>query len=38
VIGSDGSLTGFGGGMANKRHLLTLEGVRLTQKLSATLF
>ena len=38
VIGSDGSLTGFGGGMKNKRHLLTLEGVRLAENRSATLF
>lgn len=26
VIGSDGNLTGYGGGMANKRYLLQLEG------------
>jgi methylated-DNA-[protein]-cysteine S-methyltransferase len=26
VIGSDGSLTGYGGGMENKRYLLALEG------------
>jgi methylated-DNA-[protein]-cysteine S-methyltransferase len=26
VIGADGSLTGFGGGLANKRRLLELEG------------
>jgi len=26
VIGADGSLTGFGGGLAMKRRLLTLEG------------
>ena len=26
VIGADGSLTGFGGGLANKRWLLELEG------------
>lgn len=26
VIGTDGSLTGFGGGMENKRRLLVLEG------------
>jgi methylated-DNA-[protein]-cysteine S-methyltransferase len=25
VVGSDGSLTGFGGGLARKRHLLDLE-------------
>ena len=28
VIGSDGSLTGFGGGLETKRYLLNLEGVR----------
>jgi len=29
VIGSDGSLTGFGGGMENKRKLLELESAQL---------
>lgn len=29
VIGSDGSLTGFGGGIAAKRQLLELEGANL---------
>jgi methylated-DNA-[protein]-cysteine S-methyltransferase len=29
VIGADGSLTGFGGGLSNKRTLLALEGARL---------
>lgn len=29
VIGADGSLTGYGGGLDNKRALLTLEGIRL---------
>lgn len=29
VIGADGSLTGYGGGMPLKRRLLELEGVRL---------
>jgi methylated-DNA-[protein]-cysteine S-methyltransferase len=29
VIGSDGSLTGFGGGILNKRKLLDLEGKEL---------
>jgi O6-methylguanine-DNA--protein-cysteine methyltransferase len=29
VIGSDGSLTGFGGGIAAKRRLLELEGADL---------
>lgn len=28
VIGSDGSLTGYGGGVEVKRHLLELEGIR----------
>jgi methylated-DNA-[protein]-cysteine S-methyltransferase len=30
VIGADGSLTGFGGGLANKRLLLDLESGQLT--------
>lgn len=38
VIGSDGSLTGFGGGLKNKMHLLTLEGVQPGKKGGATLF
>lgn len=29
VIGADGSLTGFGGGLASKRALLELEGLRV---------
>ena len=29
VVGSDGSLTGFGGGLPTKRQLLKLEGARL---------
>lgn len=29
VIGADGSLTGFGGGLASKRALLRLEGLRI---------
>jgi len=29
VIGSDGSLTGFSGGLAMKTQLLTLEGALL---------
>ncbi|MEU3210439.1 methylated-DNA--[protein]-cysteine S-methyltransferase [Nocardiopsis alba] len=28
VIGADGSLTGYAGGLERKRHLLSLEGVR----------
>jgi methylated-DNA-[protein]-cysteine S-methyltransferase len=28
VIGSDGSLTGYGGGVENKAYLLTMEGSR----------
>jgi len=27
VLGSDGSLTGYAGGLPRKTHLLTLEGV-----------
>jgi methylated-DNA-[protein]-cysteine S-methyltransferase len=30
VIGADGSLTGFGGGLENKRTLLDLEAGALT--------
>ena len=33
VIGSDHSLTGYGGGIANKRYLLGLEGSPLTASL-----
>ena len=33
VIGADGSLTGFGGGLPLKRRLLTLEGVPFQQGL-----
>ena len=29
VIGADGSLTGYGGGLLRKRHLLDLEAGRL---------
>lgn len=32
VIGADGSLTGYGGGLAIKRQLLALEGQALLQK------
>jgi methylated-DNA-[protein]-cysteine S-methyltransferase len=32
VIGSDGSLTGFAGGLAAKRVLLELEGIDLTAR------
>ena len=31
VVGADGSLTGYGGGMENKEKLLRLEGVDLQQ-------
>ena len=34
VIGADGSLTGFGGGMAVKDYLLRLEGVPVREQLS----
>ncbi|MFZ2733680.1 MAG: MGMT family protein, partial [Lactococcus raffinolactis] len=30
VVGSDGSLTGYAGGLPNKIKLLTLEGVDMT--------
>lgn len=33
VIGSDGSLVGYGGGIARKKYLLELEGVSLQQEL-----
>jgi methylated-DNA-[protein]-cysteine S-methyltransferase len=32
VIGANGALTGYGGGLARKRWLLTHEGVRLTDR------
>jgi methylated-DNA-[protein]-cysteine S-methyltransferase len=32
VIGANGSLTGFGGGLANKSLLLSLEGVTIAQE------
>jgi len=35
VIGADGSLTGYGGGLARKRQLLELEGARLKAQLAA---
>jgi methylated-DNA-[protein]-cysteine S-methyltransferase len=33
VIGADGSLTGFGGGLSIKRALLTLEGAACVRDL-----
>jgi methylated-DNA-[protein]-cysteine S-methyltransferase len=30
VIGSDGSLTGFGGGLSNKKKLLALENKQMS--------
>jgi methylated-DNA-[protein]-cysteine S-methyltransferase len=38
VIGADGSLTGFGGGLEVKRFLLQLEGVALTCTQQGNLF
>jgi methylated-DNA-[protein]-cysteine S-methyltransferase len=38
VIGADGSLTGFGGGLAAKRFLLELEGVALPIAQQGSLF
>ena len=35
VIGTDGSLTGYGGGLPRKRWLLELEGVRPKDRLAA---
>jgi methylated-DNA-[protein]-cysteine S-methyltransferase len=34
VIGADGSLTGFGGGLPRKRWLLTHEGLPVTGQLA----
>ena len=38
VIGTDGSLTGFGGGLETKRFLLELEGVIPNQPQQSSLF
>ena len=38
VIGSDGSLTGFGGGLETKRYLLQLEGIETLQPCQHRLF
>jgi methylated-DNA-[protein]-cysteine S-methyltransferase len=38
VVGSDGSLTGFGGGIDNKRLLLALEGVVVDAERQRALF
>ena len=38
VIGADGSLTGFGGGLEAKQFLLELEGVEVNQSRQETLF
>ena len=38
VIGSDGSLTGFGGGLATKSQLLKLEGIELPSFTQGSLF
>lgn len=38
VIGADGSLTGFGGGLETKLFLLELEGVQVEQPRQETLF
>jgi methylated-DNA-[protein]-cysteine S-methyltransferase len=35
VIGTDGSLTGYGGGLPRKRWLLDLEGARLKDQIAA---
>jgi methylated-DNA-[protein]-cysteine S-methyltransferase len=34
VIGSDGSLTGYGGGLERKRFLLGLEGIAVSEQLA----
>ena len=33
VIGADGSMVGFGGGLAVKKHLLELEGITVKEKM-----
>jgi len=38
VIGADGSLTGFGGGLEAKLFLLQLEGVQVPEAMQASLF
>ena len=38
VIGADGSLTGFGGGLAAKRFLLELEGIEMPKAMQGSLF
>lgn len=38
VIGADGSLTGFGGGLETKFFLLELEGARMHQAVQESLF
>ena len=38
VIGADGSLTGFGGGLEAKRFLLELEGVTMPRAMQGSLF
>ena len=38
VIGADGSLTGFGGGLKTKLFLLELEGVKVDQSRQGNLF
>ena len=38
VIGADGSLTGFGGGLETKLFLLELEGVKVDQSRQGNLF
>lgn len=38
VIGTDGSLTGFGGGLETKLFLLQLEGVKIPGVMQASLF
>lgn len=37
VIGADGSLTGFGGGLKAKRHLLALEGAAAWKRANGSL-
>ena len=38
IVGQDGSLTGFGGGLEAKLFLLQLEGVQVPEAMQASLF
>lgn len=38
VVGSDGSLTGYAGGVDKKKYLLSLEGIRLKNQTDVLIF